>query len=140
LPSGSSSSYGGNPLAAAAGAAALEIIDAERLADNAARVGTAMLEALRALEERYSFVGHVRGAGLMLGVELVRDKATREPLAKPVAERIYQECLRRGLLTMSYTPSFRIQPALTIDLDAALEGVEVLREVFDLAEKERWWA
>ena len=138
-PSGSSSSYGGNPLGAAAGAAALEIIDEEQLVANAGRVGSAMLERLRGFEEHYGFVGHVRGAGLMIGLELVRDKKTREPLAKAATHRIFQECLRRGLLTMAYSASFRIQPALTLTREAAMEGLDVLSEVFDLVERERLW-
>ena len=64
LPSGSSSSYGGNPLASAAGAAALRIIDEERLVENARDVGRAMLSDLESFVEDYSFVGDVRGRGL----------------------------------------------------------------------------
>jgi 4-aminobutyrate aminotransferase/(S)-3-amino-2-methylpropionate transaminase len=130
-PSGSSSSYGGNALGAAAGAAALRAIDDEALVDNAAAVGDWMLGELRAFEDDYPFVGHVRGRGLMIGVELVADRATRKPLARSVTERIFHGCVRRGLLTMSYAPSFRIQPALTIDRATAANGVAILREVFD---------
>jgi 4-aminobutyrate aminotransferase-like enzyme len=138
-PSGSSSSYGGNPLGAAAGLAALQLIDDERLVERAGRVGGAMLEQLGRFEERYPFVGHVRGAGLMIGIELVREKRTREPLSSQAAHRIFQECLRRGLLTMSYSASFRIQPALTLSLEEANEGIAVLREVFDYVAAEGFW-
>lgn len=138
-PSGSSSSYGGNPLASAAGAAALRIIDDEKLVENSRVVGQKLLEALRPFVDRYAFVGEVRGAGLFLGIELVKDKKTKEPLSKAATTRIFQECLHRGLLTMAYAASFRIQPALTIDEATALAGVEILREVFDLVEKERLW-
>ncbi len=132
--SGSSSSYGGNPLGAAAGAAALRAIDDERLVDNARAVGAAMLDALRPFVDDYPFVGEVHGRGLFLGIELVRDKKTKEPLARSVTRRIFDECARRGLLTMAYAPSFRIQPALTIDRATAMNGVAVLREVFDSRE------
>ncbi|HEX4406638.1 MAG TPA: aminotransferase class III-fold pyridoxal phosphate-dependent enzyme, partial [Polyangia bacterium] len=71
IPSGSSSSYGGNPLGAAAGAAALRIIDDENLAENARVVGAAMLRELEGFVERYPFVGFVQGEGLFLRVELV---------------------------------------------------------------------
>src|SRR5262249_34918695 len=81
-PSASSSSYGGNPLAAAAGLAALEIIVREDLPKNADRVGAVMLTRLEALQEKYRCVGDVRGQGLLLGIELVRDRRTREPVAK----------------------------------------------------------
>jgi 4-aminobutyrate aminotransferase/(S)-3-amino-2-methylpropionate transaminase len=139
VPSGSSSSYGGNPLAAAAGAEALAIIEDERLTENAASVGAAMLRELETFVDRYPFVGFVQGAGLFLRVEMVKDKRTKEPLPRSVTERIFGECVRRGLLTMAYAPSFRIQPALTIDEATARNGLAILAEVFDLATRERWW-
>lgn len=139
-PSGSSSSYGGNPLAAAAGAAALKIIDDERLVDNAAQVGAFMLGELQKMVDRYPFVGFAQGAGLFLRLELVKDKATKEPLPRPVTERIFHECVRRGLLTMAYAANFRLQPSLTIDEATARNGLDVLREVFDVCERERWTA
>jgi 4-aminobutyrate aminotransferase / (S)-3-amino-2-methylpropionate transaminase / 5-aminovalerate transaminase len=138
-PSGSSSSYGGNPLAAAAGAAALRIIDDEKLVDNAARVGALMLERLQGFVDRYPFVGHARGRGLLLGLELVASKKTKEPLSRAATVRIFDECLKRGLLTMSYAPSFRLQPALTIDEATARNGLDVLEEALDhVAAKELW--
>jgi 4-aminobutyrate aminotransferase-like enzyme len=138
-PSGSSSSYGGNPLGAAAGAAALRIIDEERLAENARDVGAAMLRELEAFPDRYPFVGFVQGAGLFLRMELVKDRKTKEPLPRRITERIFMECVRRGLLSMSYSASFRIQPALTIDEATARNGIEILREVFDLVTRQRLW-
>ena len=138
LPSGSSSSYGGNPLGAAAGLAALETLDSEALVDHSRTVGAAMLESLSSFEDDYPFVGTVRGRGLFLGMELVADKRTREPLDTTVTRRLFDECTRRGLLTMAYSPHFRIQPALTIDEATAQNGIAILREVFDLAKRERW--
>ncbi len=138
-PSGSSSSYGGNPLASAAVASALRIIDEEKLVENSRVVGAALLRALEPFIERYPFVGHVRGEGLFLGIELVKDKKTKEPLSKKSCQRIFDECLRRGLLTMSYAASFRLQPALTLDEATAKNGVAILREVFDLVEREGFW-
>src|SRR5438034_187349 len=104
-PSASSSSYGGNPLAAAAGLASLEIILREDLVKNADRVGRAMLARLETLKEKYRTVGEVRGKGLLLGLELVQDRRTKVPVAKPVAQALYQECLRRGLVALTYSPS-----------------------------------
>jgi len=138
-PSGSSSSYGGNPLAAAAGAAALRAIEEEDLVRNAREVGGAMLAALAPFVDSYPFVGTVRGRGLFIGIELVRDRKTKEPLARAVTRRIFDECVKRGLLTMAYSPSFRIQPALTIDRATAMNGVAILREVFDGVARERLW-
>ncbi len=138
-PSGSSSSYGGNPLAAAAGATALKIIDDEQLVENSAKVGAVMLRQLEGFVERYPFVGYAQGAGLFLRLELVKDKASKEPLARAVTERIFKECVRRGLLTMAYTASFRIQPALTIDEATANNALGILAEVFDDVARAGWW-
>jgi 4-aminobutyrate aminotransferase/(S)-3-amino-2-methylpropionate transaminase len=137
--SGSSSSYGGNPLGAAAGAAALRIIDEEQLTENARVVGEGMLRELEAFVDRYPFVGFVQGAGLLLRVELVRDKTTKAPLPRRITERIFQECVKRGLLTMAYAASFRIQPALTIDAATASNGIAILREVFDFVARDGSW-
>jgi len=135
-PSYSSSSYGGNPLASAAGLAALEIILKEDLVKNAERVGKVMLARLEAMKEKYRCVGEVRGKGLMLGIELVRDRTTKEPLAKTVTQALYQECLRRGLASMSYSPSVRINPPLTIKEDTALAGLAILDEALGVIVRE----
>lgn len=127
-PSASSSSYGGNPLAAAAGLASLEIILGEDLVKNSARVGAVMLARLEQMKERFRSVGEVRGKGLMLGIELVRDRLTKEPIPKEVAQALYQECLRRGLVAMTYSPTIRINPPLVISEDTALEGLGILEE------------
>ena len=139
IPSGSSSSYGGNPLAAAAAAAALRIIDEEHLEENSNAVGALMLRELEGFEQRFPFVGFVQGSGLFLRVELVKDRKTKEPLPRKVTERIFMECVRRGLLTMGYAASFRLQPALTIDEATAKNGLDILAEVFELVERDKWW-
>ncbi|CAN5919854.1 acetyl ornithine aminotransferase family protein [soil metagenome] len=138
-PSGSSSSYGGHPLAAAAGAAALKIIEEESLVERSRSVGAAMLLELAGWVDRYPFVGAVRGRGMFLAIELVSDKRTRAPLARPITERIFQACLQRGLLAMTYAASVRIQPPLTMDRATALNGLGILREVFDVVASEGWW-
>jgi 4-aminobutyrate aminotransferase / (S)-3-amino-2-methylpropionate transaminase / 5-aminovalerate transaminase len=127
-PSASSSSYGGNPLAAAAGLATLEILLREDLVGNAARVGKVMLARLEALKEKYRCVGEVRGKGLMLGLELVEDRRTRAPLGPHVTRSLYQECLRRGLVAMTYAPTVRINPPLVIREETALTGLAMLDE------------
>lgn len=138
-PSGSSSSYGGNPLAGAAASTAVKIIEEEGLVENSRKVGAYFLEKLKPFAEKYSFIGDVRGAGLFLGIEMVKDKETKEPLPKAVCNFIFSENLKRGLLTMSYAPSFRLQPSMTVDVQTIDQVVAILTEVFDLAEKERIW-
>ncbi len=135
-PSGSSSSYGGNPLGAAAGLASLEIILKEDLVANAARVGAIMLARLEALKEKYRFVGDVRGKGLMLGVELVKDRATKELLSPEVTRALFHECLRRGLVAMCYSPVIRINPPLVVTEQTALDGLAILDEAMAAVAKE----
>jgi 4-aminobutyrate aminotransferase-like enzyme len=127
-PSASSSSYGGNPLAAAAGLAALEIILKEDLVENAERVGRVMLRELERMKDRHRCVGEVRGKGLLLGIELVRDRTTRQPLDRAITRALYHECLRRGLVAMSYAPTIRINPPLIIREETALAGLAILDE------------
>jgi len=137
-PSASSSSYGGNPLASAAGLAALEIILKEDLVKNSERVGRIMLDQLYAMKERHRAVGEVRGRGLLLGMELVADRATKQPLGKDITRELYQECLRRGLVAMTYSPSVRLNPPLVIREDEALAGLAILDEAL-LAVSRRHW-
>ena len=134
-PSGSSSSYGGNPLAATAGLATLEVIVKDRLVANAKHVGAVMLKRLEAMKEKYPFVGDVRGRGLLLGIELVKDRQTKEPLSKPITQRLFQACLRRGLLAMCYSYNIRINPPLLVTEAQALEGLAILDEAFAELEK-----
>ncbi|HME83910.1 MAG TPA: aspartate aminotransferase family protein [Roseiarcus sp.] len=129
-PSGSSSSYGGNPLAAAAGLGAVEAILDEKLVDNSARVGALMLDALKGLQDKYRFIGDVRGRGLMIGVEMVADRTTKAPLDKTITRALFHEALERGLITMSYAHVIRINPPLIISEDEAMRGVDILDQSF----------
>jgi 4-aminobutyrate aminotransferase-like enzyme len=124
-PSFSSSSYGGNPLAAAAASASLAILVEEKLVERSARVGQLILERLQGMMERHPVLGDVRGRGLLIGVDLVADRASKRPLEKQRCERLYLECLRRGLLTMAYAPRLRINPPLVIDEATAHEACDI---------------
>jgi 4-aminobutyrate aminotransferase-like enzyme len=138
-PSGSSSSYGGNPMAGAAAYASVTVIEEEGLVENAAQVGEWMLHRLKEMQERYEFIGHVQGKGLLIGVELVKDRVTREPLDRSVCRRLFQESLRRGLISMVYSPHFRVNPALSIDRATAETMLGILDEVFAQAAREGHW-
>jgi 4-aminobutyrate aminotransferase / (S)-3-amino-2-methylpropionate transaminase / 5-aminovalerate transaminase len=129
-PSASSSSYGGNPMAAVAVAQTLRAIKREGLVENSATVGAFLLDRLMRLKEKYEFVGDVRGKGLMIGIDLVRDRRTKEVLGRSVTETIFKESLRRGLLVMGYFPRMRINPPLVITREQAEAGAEILDEVF----------
>ncbi|HLF13426.1 MAG TPA: aspartate aminotransferase family protein [Bacteroidota bacterium] len=129
-PSGSSSSYGGNPLASAAALVTVRTILEDGLIENSARVGAFMLRRLEAMKEKYPFIGEVRGKGLLIGVELVKDRATKEKLDRNTCRLIFHECLKRGLITMGYNPDIRINPPLVIDEATAAEGLSIMDEVF----------
>lgn len=129
-PSGSSSSYGGNPLASAACHITLKTVIEEKLAQNSARVGAYMLERLKGMQEKYRFIGDVRGRGLMIGVEMVRDRKTRKHLPKNVTRTLFDECLKRGLISMCYSDTIRINPPLVITKSQAEDGLARLDEAF----------
>ncbi len=129
-PSAASSSYGGNPLASTAAWITLETLLEEKLVENSAEVGAFLLERLLALKEKYPFIGRVEGRGLMIGMELVQNKDTKEPLPGQVMETIFKESLKRGLLSMNYTAQFRINPPLSLTREEAEAGAAILDEVF----------
>jgi 4-aminobutyrate aminotransferase len=85
-----------NPVTAAAALATLEVIERERLVENAARVGSYALERLQEMKQRHPVIGDVRGRGLLLGLELVSDRAAKTP-APDAAERVLYAALSRGL-------------------------------------------
>jgi 4-aminobutyrate aminotransferase / (S)-3-amino-2-methylpropionate transaminase / 5-aminovalerate transaminase len=129
-PSASSSSYGGNPLAAVAVGQTLRSIQEEHLVENSRTVGATLLARMLALKEKFEFVGDVRGRGLMIGIDLVRDRHTRRELSRRIMEVVFKEALKRGLLTMSYFPRIRINPPLVITEAQAEAGAAILDEVF----------
>jgi 4-aminobutyrate aminotransferase-like enzyme len=138
-PSASSSSYGGNPLAATAALTTIEAVIDEGLVDNSRRVGAFLLKELRGLQEKYEFIGDVRGAGLLIGMDLVKNRSSKEPLARELSEEIFLGALRRGLLLMGYFSRVRINPPLTLTETEARDGVAILDEVFaELARLERY--
>jgi len=101
------STFGGNPVACAAGLAVLEVLEEERLQEHALRVGTHLINGLKALQERHALIGDVRGSGLFLGIDLVLDPTTREPAplqASCVVNRL-RDC---GILTGTDGPHHNV--------------------------------
>ena len=134
-PSSSSSSYGGNPLASTAALATVQTILEESLVENSRTVGDYLLNGLQQLQKKYEFVGDVRGRGLLIGMELVKDRRTKEPLDKTVTKQIFLETLRRGMVSMNYKPNFRINPPLILSKEEADIGLGILDEVFAFVAK-----
>jgi 4-aminobutyrate aminotransferase-like enzyme len=127
-PSGSSSSYGGNPLAAAAALAALGIVQDEGLVEHSRLLGSRMLARMRRWEEDIPIVHDVRGRGLMLGLDLV-EPGTDTLLDKRVTRGIFDACLERGVLAMIYNPEVRLNPPLVLTDEQACEALDVIEEV-----------
>ncbi len=128
-PSGSSSSYGGNPLAAAAALSALSIIEQENLVANSKEMGNYFLKHLKEFSDKFPFLANARGTGLMLGIDLVNPK-TKQLLDKSECTKIFNSFLQKGLLTMSYCPRFRIQPAMIIDQRTSDNMFQIMDDVF----------
>jgi 4-aminobutyrate aminotransferase/(S)-3-amino-2-methylpropionate transaminase len=128
--------YGGNPVAAAAALAVLDLIERDGLLDRANVVGDAMMGRLRALEERHPQVGEVRGRGAMCAMELVEDPDTKEPLVADTMNRIAREALERGVIVLTagtYGNVVRLLPPLTIEEPLLADGLDVLEEAVDAA-------
>ena len=127
--------YGGNPIACAAALATLDLIQDEYL-ENVNDVGEYALDALKEIAVRHPSIGQVRGKGLMIGVEFVKNAQTREP-AHDLRERVVQHAFERGLLTLGCARStIRISPPLSITRGEMDGGLEIFEEAISLAEKE----
>jgi 4-aminobutyrate aminotransferase len=133
------STYAGNPLACAAALATIRLIETG-LMDNAAQQGAFLLEALAAMRPHHPSIGHLRGKGLMIGIELVRDQVTKEP-ATELCNALLYKAFEHGLLIMSCGRSVvRIIPALSIPRLLVEEGLAIFEQVLTEAEQttERW--
>jgi 4-aminobutyrate aminotransferase-like enzyme/Ser/Thr protein kinase RdoA (MazF antagonist) len=127
--------FGGNPVSMAAGLAVLDVLAEERLQQHACEVGTRLLALLRPLVERHALVGDVRGAGLFVGVELVRDRATLEP-GDTEAAAVVNALRERGILTGTEGPYhnvIKIRPPMPFDAANAARLVDALDAVLTSA-------
>jgi alanine-glyoxylate transaminase/(R)-3-amino-2-methylpropionate-pyruvate transaminase len=123
--------FGGNPVSMTQGLATLEVIDSEGIQQNALEVGTHLKQRLKELQEHQPLIGEVRGMGLMLGVELVRDRRTKEPATTETVE-LLERCKDRGLLIGKgglYGNTLRIKPPMCLTTDDADFLVDCLDEV-----------
>ena len=122
--------FRGNVIAYAAGAAALDFMVKNKLAEHALNLGELMLSMLKDIEKDSKIVGEARGKGLMLGVELVKDKATKEP-APELAKRARTACHRRGVLIEiggHYNNVARFLPPLVITEELMKKGIEIFAD------------
>lgn len=127
--------YGGNPLACSAGLATLELIEGG-LMENAARVGAYCMDALAEIQSRHPSIGQVRGKGLMIGVDFVRDRESKAH-ASELRDRVVHHAFERGLLTMGCGKSaVRISPPLNITPELIDQALQILEEAISEAERE----
>ncbi|MGF7005572.1 aminotransferase class III-fold pyridoxal phosphate-dependent enzyme [Aminobacter sp. BE322] len=128
--------FGGNPVSCAAGLAVLDVIERDRLRDNAADVGTYLVERFRDMQERYEVIGDVRGMGLFLGIELVTDRKTKEP-ATAFARKVNDGARARGVLIGTEGPHdnvLKMRPPMIFTRHDADHLVGVLEETFAAVE------
>jgi 4-aminobutyrate aminotransferase len=134
VPGSHASTFGGNPVAIAAALATIDVLEREAIA-NAATIGAQMMARLRTWPQKFSCVGDVRGLGLMIGVEIVKDQSTREP-DPDLRNRIEEICFEHGLLILGCgANSIRICPPLVINKDEATIGLDILEQCIAIATK-----
>ena len=125
--------YGGNPIACSAGLATLDLIEKGMMA-NAAEVGEYALDALEEIKARHTSIGDVRGMGLMIGVEFVKDKETKERDPE-IREQVVENAFKRGLISLgSGLNTIRIAPPLNITKALIDEGLQILEAAVTEAE------
>jgi 4-aminobutyrate aminotransferase len=132
-PGSHASTFGGNPVAAAAALATIDLLRTSLMA-NAAEVGAHMMDLLRGLKEKHPIIGDVRGRGLMIGIELVRDRTTKAR-ATTERDRVVEACFSRGLLVLGAGPNaIRLSPPLVLTRAQARTAVEILDEAISAVE------
>ena len=127
VPGAHASTFGGNPVAIAASLATIELLE-DGLVENAAAMGAYLLDGLRALMDKHPIIGDVRGKGLMIGIELVKDRASKEPHPDAL-HQVELECFRRGLITLGCGIStIRLSPPLVIDREQCDFAIRTIDE------------
>ncbi len=128
-PGAHASTFSGNPLSCQASLASIAYMRKHRLCQNAERLGNHTLKYLGDLQQEVELIGDVRGLGLMIGIELVRDRKTKEP-AKKEASQVLNKCFKKGLMILSCGEStVRIMPPLVINREELDRGLEILSTV-----------
>ncbi len=135
-PGAHANTFGGNPVACAAALATLDLLE-KGLIQNAEKMGNLLLTRLRAMQKEHRLIGDVRGFGLMIGVELVRDRETKE-MAIPERNKIIQRCFEKGLLILGCGQNvIRFMPPLVIKRPEVDRALAIFEEVLAEVEGER---
>ena len=134
-PGSHASTFGGNPVSCVAALETIRLLE-EGLIQNAAASGTFMMTRLWTLAERHPMMGDGRGMGLMIGIELVKDRKTKQR-ARDWRDTAVQKCFRKGLLILGCGEnSLRLMPPLVVSREQAEVALEILDEVFSEIERE----
>jgi 4-aminobutyrate aminotransferase len=135
VPGSHASTFGGNPVCVAAALATLDVIEKEGLLANATEIGNHMLKRMADWPRKHRLVGDVRGRGLMVGVEIVKDQATKE-YGNAERDRIVEMAFERGILFLGCGPStVRISPPLVVSREEADTAIDVLEECIEIVGK-----
>ena len=135
VPGSHASTFGGNPVCVAAALATLDVIEKEGLLANATEIGNHMLKRMADWPRKHRLVGDVRGRGLMIGVEIVKDQATKE-YGNAERDRIVEMAFERGILFLGCGPStVRISPPLVVSREEADTAIDVLEECIEIVGK-----
>ena len=135
VPGSHASTFGGNPVSIAAALATMDLLERELIA-NAGKVGGRMLERLEGWKQSHPLVGDVRGRGLMIGIEIVKDKATREPAAT-LRNRIETLAFERGLMILGCgETTLRLCPPLLVNEQEATVALDILEDALAQVERE----
>ena len=136
VPGSHASTFGGNPVSIAASLATIDILEREGI-DNAARIGELMMQRLEGWKQSHPLVGDVRGRGLMIGIELVLDKTTRQP-APAQRNRIEALAFERGLMVLGCgESSIRLSPPLIVNEHEATVALDLLEDALSQVEHEQ---
>lgn len=130
-----SSSYGGNPMACAAALASTEVIEEENLLERATHLGELALKRMEKMKAEHRIVGDVRAKGCLMGIELVKDKATKEPFDE-AGKRVYQTAFRNGLAWIPAGHILRMSPPIVMEDDVLMKGLDLIDEAIGQTEKE----
>jgi 4-aminobutyrate aminotransferase-like enzyme len=134
-----STSYGGNPMACAAALASIEVIEEEGLLAHATMLGEVMMARMREMHQRHPIIGDVRGKGCLLGIELVKDRSSREPFEE-AGKLVYQKAFRKGLAWIPAGHILRMSPPIIMSPELALKGLEMIEEAIAEVERESGYA
>lgn len=131
LPSASSSSYGGNPLAAAAALVTIQTILSDKLVENSEKIGRVLRDGFEVIAKKRRSIANVRGRGLLVGFDLVTDPASKTLLPKERCIDFFKRGLAEGLIMMSYTPRVRVHPPLILSVEQANAGLTIVDRVLE---------